>query len=101
PTQTTAISPLSLHDAFRSQPVMRDHRLVGSDEALARSEALACKCQSRTVGAADQLDDNIGVRMFRQFGGIVDPLEPPDIDPTVRSEEHTSELQSRENLVCR
>src|SRR5690606_40641875 len=25
----------------------------------------------------------------------------PDLRPTARSEEHTSELQSRENLVCR
>src|SRR5690606_40302151 len=30
------------------------------------------------------------------------PLDEPDRDPeSFRSEEHTSELQSRENLVCR
>src|SRR5690606_41302961 len=28
-------------------------------------------------------------------------LDETDIQPTLRSEEHTSELQSRENLVCR
>src|SRR5690606_42158383 len=32
-------------------------------------------------------------------GDPTDPVDPPT-DP-VRSEEHTSELQSRENLVCR
>src|SRR5690606_40247813 len=37
-----------------------------------------------------------GVDHHRQFGG----LALPDA-PLVRSEEHTSELQSRENLVCR
>src|SRR5690606_40309568 len=30
-----------------------------------------------------------------------DDLENKAADPAVRSEEHTSELQSRENLVCR
>src|SRR5690606_42030448 len=29
------------------------------------------------------------------------PVAPPDVDVLERSEEHTSELQSRENLVCR
>src|SRR5690606_40915535 len=29
------------------------------------------------------------------------PLADPIIMPSTRSEEHTSELQSRENLVCR
>src|SRR5690606_40464291 len=43
---------------------------------------------------------------------VADPADPPDalastgggqalLDARVRSEEHTSELQSRENLVCR
>src|SRR5690606_39526162 len=37
----------------------------------------------------------------RLFGFYV-PLYPTDIDIEIpRSEEHTSELQSRENLVCR
>src|SRR5690606_40039888 len=31
----------------------------------------------------------------------LDDLYPPLLGPALRSEEHTSELQSRENLVCR
>src|SRR5690606_40245760 len=38
-------------------------------------------------------------------GGYAVPVEPVGVQPAVgeneRSEEHTSELQSRENLVCR
>src|SRR5690606_41013184 len=34
-------------------------------------------------------------------GITVDMVHPGDALPTGRSEEHTSELQSRENLVCR
>src|SRR5690606_39975892 len=29
------------------------------------------------------------------------PVDPADVATAARSEEHTSELQSRENLVCR
>src|SRR5690606_39668688 len=32
---------------------------------------------------------------------VTQPTEPTTPEPTERSEEHTSELQSRENLVCR
>src|SRR5690606_39931413 len=30
-----------------------------------------------------------------------DAIDDPGAEPVMRSEEHTSELQSRENLVCR
>src|SRR5207342_2900874 len=33
--------------------------------------------------------------------GDLDPGDRPAVQPPARSEEHTSELQSRENLVCR
>src|SRR5206468_7861879 len=40
---------------------------------------------------------NVGLRDSRQIGRVrIDPR-----DPDVRSEEHTSELQSRSDLVCR
>src|SRR5436309_4797282 len=35
------------------------------------------------------------------FGNAVECLSPPSRTRLKRSEEHTSELQSRENLVCR
>src|SRR5690606_27856733 len=43
----------------------------------------------------------IGARLHEE-GAVRPPLDPPLPDnPPPRSEEHTSELQSRENLVCR
>src|SRR5690606_13867787 len=39
--------------------------------------------------------------MLRQLAGRLPVLLPQTGEPTPRSEEHTSELQSRENLVCR
>src|SRR5690606_31810096 len=36
--------------------------------------------------------------LFRQVINVIDQI---DFNSTTRSEEHTSELQSRENLVCR
>src|SRR5690606_6567885 len=58
-----------------------------------------------TAGALRRLDDEVLVA-FNQFAELADILFA--IDDAVhfrhvdfRSEEHTSELQSRENLVCR
>src|SRR5436309_9971898 len=76
---------------FRSKslPVVDDgHRLVGivsrSDvvRALARDDALIAEDISRIFNDLDHPDWAVQVR-------------------DGRSEEHTSELQSRENLVCR
>src|SRR5436309_10973054 len=35
------------------------------------------------------------------FAEPYDPFDKVNLSPGLRSEEHTSELQSRENLVCR
>src|SRR5690606_40481749 len=63
--------------------------------------------------AIEQAVKNSGVTRFIVVGGagslyldkdtkvIDDPNFPAAIKPGARSEEHTSELQSRENLVCR
>src|SRR3989475_7585878 len=32
---------------------------------------------------------------------VIDPKLPPELNTVTRSEEHTSELQSQSNLVCR
>src|SRR5436309_11777527 len=79
---TTAIYTLSLHDAL---PIC--------------------------IGVADQRDDRVRHALAAvavQLAGALDALELAlDLGQTlldhapVRSEEHTSELQSRENLVCR
>src|SRR5690606_42047877 len=70
---TTEIYTLSLHDAL---PIYSKRRLV--------SRLPVC---------------------FSRFAGDEDPLSPfranREMILQTRSEEHTSELQSRENLVCR
>src|SRR5436309_13286436 len=73
-TATTEIYTLSLHDAL---PIFQAS--VGLWQILAR--------QGEIPGAA--LNDS-WQKLMRPFGKIGS-----------RSEEHTSELQSRENLVCR
>src|SRR5207302_10086552 len=49
------------------------------------------------------LPDGIGIDAGHPVGGCTNPgaLTAAQVALCVRSEEHTSELQSRENLVCR
>src|SRR5690606_41570834 len=89
-----SISPLSLHDALPiclqisarlPPPSSTSQRRSGSPRripgtALRRRVALPKFCE----------------RYHRSL-----PSAPNDASPVRRSEEHTSELQSRENLVCR
>src|SRR5690606_41880950 len=85
----SVISTLSLHDALpisvdgsrllRSRPQLASHGLPDRDRA---SRSLSAHARSDAVLAGHRAID----------GGR---------HPRVRSEEHTSELQSRENLVCR
>src|SRR3712207_8468888 len=87
-TATTEIYTLSLHDAL---PIF-DHR----------QEPLAINQARRADGLANLL-------LMKPFFGVL----TPDVEPVAglhlagpahadrRSEEHTSELQSRQYLVCR
>src|SRR5206468_11491511 len=82
-TAPTHIYTLSLHDVFRSPSVEE----TGNFQCVAQAptvESLGshCFCASR----------------------IESPVFPAPLSPTrrtLRSEEHTSELQSRSDLVCR
>src|SRR5690606_41438064 len=73
---TTAIYTLSLHDALPISPTGRGGR--SSPRSAGRAARRGSPRPSRG-----------------------DASEPPRSSPGPRSEEHTSELQSRENLVCR
>src|SRR5207302_8459179 len=72
---TTAVSPLSLHDAL---PISRCH--LG---------------HRRQRGHQQENSDHAAGALVRRHARASVPIV---VD---RSEEHTSELQSRENLVCR
>src|SRR5436309_11896899 len=78
-TAPTEIYTLSLHDALPIFTDVNGPRLTGSPGFKSAAEWAA--------------------RQMKEFGLENSRLEP--WGPNSRSEEHTSELQSRENLVCR
>src|SRR5690606_40547128 len=71
---TPDLSPLSLHDALPISTPMTDAPPRRSSTRYGRSLLIVCRIRQRQLVAGYH---------------------------AVRSEEHTSELQSRENLVCR
>src|SRR5690606_42104442 len=79
---------LSLHDAL---PIYQLQLLQLGFRLLARL--------LRHVRAADALFHLLEVRALLAFAELL--LDRLHLLVQVRSEEHTSELQSRENLVCR
>src|SRR2546428_9838315 len=85
-TATTEIYTLSLHDAL---PIfVQDVRLQGADR-----HALPVDGVEAAYGVAQ---DDVAVGEAGQA-----LVMPPAVRGEVRSEEHTSELQSRSDLVCR
>src|SRR5947209_18672554 len=79
---STDFYPLSLHDAlpiWRSKPRSASGAVPTSNPASSRTKASCCAC----VGLSSMTST-------RDMGGLF-----------LRSEEHTSELQSRQYLVCR
>src|SRR5207302_3400322 len=93
---------LSLHDAL---PIYVDAGVVSLEE-------LADRAGDRPDKAARGVLDAGQARAGGRVGAQVDALPARDAAPIelelrlvqpspARSEEHTSELQSRENLVCR
>src|SRR5690606_41337512 len=82
-----AALPISHHYAGRIRPA--DHYSMGWLPVWARLAAFA-------PGLVNAVTHTPGLdRLIKRLGNI----EPTR--PVPRSEEHTSELQSRENLVCR
>src|SRR5690606_41101461 len=96
-TATTRADTPSLHDAL---PISTAQQPVAKVEAQRHGQAVA-----GLVGVG-QCRTLLIVEDFMQVGygyGQVGRLRTHDgiFDAEARSEEHTSELQSRENLVCR
>src|SRR5690606_41043144 len=87
-----AAASLSLHDAL---PIF-----AGQPESLAHADNLVRGQRARTEAAL--MPASVHLR-FDAHPGLAAHIQRPDTLGAVRlrSEEHTSELQSRENLVCR
>src|SRR5690606_41497380 len=86
-TATTVIYTLSLHDAL---PIYVDDNQCGD---WGRDRAWDHRVCVRGCQDSGRHRDLWGA-------GVLDATPPTSVSAT-RSEEHTSELQSRENLVCR
>src|SRR5690606_42063643 len=101
PPATHASSPLSLHDALPISGPPARH--------VAEHDAVAAQAGTPALrGGAAHLSDLVGTSrwrhaqiVFEAAPGLGEVCEQAREIRGVRSEEHTSELQSRENLVCR
>src|SRR5204863_8869703 len=101
-TATTAISTLSLHDALPIS-LPQDHADPWHGGAGIREDELSPVADHPAplevlagieAGGVDERDD-------RQVEGVAERDEAGALLRRLRSEEHTSELQSRRDLVCR
>src|SRR5690606_40991883 len=96
-TTTTPIDPLSLHDALPIYPSGPNDYFHGIANNTSKSgTTITTWGKPNTANRVHDVWDISG-----DHTGAVNPLlgNPPAAPG--RSEEHTSELQSRENLVCR
>src|SRR5699024_11950599 len=83
----SATSTLSLHDAL---PICCSPLVLDCTSCIQRSHCISLTCRSKSC------NNLTGGRIFHIKGCAV-----LRIYPLARSEEHTSELQSRFDLVCR
>src|SRR5690606_41653736 len=94
PPTTPDVYPLSLHDALPISPApFPQSFLLGS---APRSDRPKKKPISAPLKPPSPLAPDFAPGAHRWIG-----KKAPDHREKTRSEEHTSELQSRENLVCR
>src|SRR5256884_5608963 len=90
----TEISPLSLHDALPIPPERRTPPRPGSRRASSASRWRDAGSPARSTRAPRS-------RSALRPRPSAPCCAPPPARPMRRSEEHTSELQSRLHLVCR
>src|SRR2546430_4095577 len=96
---------------FQAEDGIRDLTVTGVQTcALPISQDVVGVVQVVTAGKDDTLSDiarrfNVGYEEIVRANPKVDPWLPGEgreiVVPSQRSEEHTSELQSQSNLVCR
>src|SRR5690606_40710044 len=96
-TAPTEISTLSLHDAL---PILGNPLQPGPalrDELARKIEPIIVVSQSAPRAVRGNRPARSSDQCRSRWPSVVRAHEPSSL----RSEEHTSELQSRENLVCR
>src|SRR5207244_11020729 len=95
---STALYPLSLHDALPISIEPREQSEPGLLNDLTGDLGLTYEGQGkageRRLVEVDDFDEG-------RFVAIVDLYQAPLTRFALRSEEHTSELQSPDHLVCR
>src|SRR3712207_7617477 len=89
-TATTEIYTLSLHDAL---PIFE--RSKGFNDAVAGKEGIEIVAQ-QSANFDQATAQQVMEQIIQSTGGDIDVVYT-----SARSEEHTSELQSRQYLVCR
>src|SRR5206468_9499593 len=98
-TATPYIYTLSLHDAL---PICADHVLDGGEVEAAPGDFGLVDGDIEYRQAGRLLDFDIGGALgAAQDRGNLIALSSKGPNSSPRSEEHTSELQSRSDLVCR
>src|SRR5690606_40171110 len=95
PPPPPELYPLSLHDAL---PISAGGRHQG---ACANRDAVHVRLVDLRLQGARQPAGGCRLPADRARDSGAHPALTTGCDRRVRSEEHTSELQSRENLVCR
>src|SRR5439155_17716559 len=96
PTATTQIYTLSLHDALPISARRPAHRPAGAGLPPRLGRHVGRRLERLKVG--DEFPDGGG---WQQAAVRRHAVRLAVIDRHLRSEEHTSELQSRGQLVCR
>src|SRR5699024_12837850 len=92
--RTAVLSTLSLHDAL---PIYVERSGAGLDTFTHPGQVRTRHCRDDLPGECADPEVRVGERLRRRSAQRHHrSLQPPD-----RSEEHTSELQSRFDLVCR
>src|SRR5690606_41798232 len=97
--RTDTFSPLFLPAAGPNGHLPAFPTRRSSDLTPAADSAAAAAAARPQIQVLAEVDTVILREVFTYAGGSRDPFV--SLLGTTRSEEHTSELQSRENLVCR
>src|SRR5690606_40936041 len=84
------------HDEEQNDSRLRIHRLHQEPHLWHLEDHATCQLL-RSEGP--RIDSVVGVAFCDHHAVVIEPGDP--VDNVARSEEHTSELQSREKLVCR